>query len=503
MPDTVYSSNLNFEWNPASFRVLGVDFTTDLKNIADINIRGKLPEIRRELSQWEKRDLTPFGKITIIKTIILSKIVHLLIALPSPSQKLLNELNTLLYSFLWKGKPDQVKRSVVTQTLTNCGLGMINLEKFNHALKLTWIRKALTSNMKWKEILHTKHPSLKNILSFGVLYTNKILNNTNNLFWKDVLQKLQHYIKNYNLNYPYEIDACSFLYNDNITIARAPIKSKLLIDNNIFYIHQLKAGNSFLSHQEFTTKYNIIIDFLSYSSILNAVKTYYSKFTGQKPPMQLKYQPFFDLLMKTTKGASPIYQTIQKTENSISGQNKWTNITRITAEDWKHSFNVLNWLTKDRKLRWFQYRILHHILSTNRSVSKFKTGQDDACTFCQAHSETILHLLWQCEKTKTFWTELSNLINRRCTNSNNLSINERLVIFGHSPLVKMDQTCNLIILTAKFFIYKCKVKNTQLKLNTFIKELHNYYCVLKYINKNSIKFQNAWAPYSLLFQSLM
>ena len=30
-PNIIYSSNLNLEWNPASFRVLGVDFTTGLK----------------------------------------------------------------------------------------------------------------------------------------------------------------------------------------------------------------------------------------------------------------------------------------------------------------------------------------------------------------------------------------------------------------------------------------------------------------------------------------
>ena len=59
--------------------MLGVEFTTDLHNITDINIRKHLTNITHELKQWAKRDLTPFGKITVIKSLILSKIVHLLI----------------------------------------------------------------------------------------------------------------------------------------------------------------------------------------------------------------------------------------------------------------------------------------------------------------------------------------------------------------------------------------------------------------------------------------
>ena len=39
--ETVYLPELNFEWNPKSLKILGVTFTTDLKNITDININQK------------------------------------------------------------------------------------------------------------------------------------------------------------------------------------------------------------------------------------------------------------------------------------------------------------------------------------------------------------------------------------------------------------------------------------------------------------------------------
>ena len=111
-PEKIYMPHLNFEWNPTSFKVLGVEFTIDLKNITEININNKTTEMIKELNQWSKRDLTPFGKVTVIKTLILSKIVHLLMALPTPSTKTINEINKMFYNFLWNGKPDPIKRSI-------------------------------------------------------------------------------------------------------------------------------------------------------------------------------------------------------------------------------------------------------------------------------------------------------------------------------------------------------------------------------------------------------
>ena len=147
-PNSTYLPHLNFQWNPPSFTALGVEFTVDLKNIADININKKLTSMTNLINQWSKRDLTPLGRITVLKTLIISKIVHLLLALPSPSEKLLRELNTMFYSFLWKGQPDKIKRCVSRQTFVDGGLAMTDINLFNNSLKITWIRRLFTSEEK-------------------------------------------------------------------------------------------------------------------------------------------------------------------------------------------------------------------------------------------------------------------------------------------------------------------------------------------------------------------
>ena len=158
---------------------------------------------------------------------------------------------------------------------------------------------------------------------------------------------------------------------------------------------------------------------------------------------------------------------------------------------------------RDTKLRWFQFRILHQILTTNRSVSKYNVNQSHLCTFCNCKSETIRHLFWGCEKVKDFWNELSSLIKQRCKNAFNFSFSENLVLFGQYDYIYTDEICNLIILMAKYFIYRCKVQNTAINLNIFVKELYTRYLSEKILERDSQDFINKWFPYKDLFKGLL
>ena len=252
--ETVYLPELNFEWNPKSFKILGVTFTTDLKNISDININQKMNSIIFELNQWRKRDLTPFGKVTVIKTHAISKIVHILISLPSPSVKVLNELNKLFFEFLWDGKPDKIKRSVSKMKIDKGGIGMIDVYLFDKALKLTWVRRYFKSPASWKLLVDKVYPNFKEIFNYGDEYELKISNEITHPFWSNIVQYYYIFQKQFKLYSKEEVEATRFLYNSNIKIGKKVIKNKKLISSNIFAISQLRYNNRFLTLQEINTK---------------------------------------------------------------------------------------------------------------------------------------------------------------------------------------------------------------------------------------------------------
>ena len=77
--------NIHLEWTDEPFSLFGIKFSTNLKDIAELNFTDRLNDIQNSILMWNKRNLTVLGKITVVKTILLSKLTHLLISLPSPN----------------------------------------------------------------------------------------------------------------------------------------------------------------------------------------------------------------------------------------------------------------------------------------------------------------------------------------------------------------------------------------------------------------------------------
>ena len=307
-PNRKYLEQFNFEWNPKTFTLLGVEFTTDLKNIADKNILRKLNEMKTELNQWSKRDITPFGKVTVIKTLIISKIVHLLICLPTPSLKVIKELNNIFFKFLWNDKPDKIKRTISTLNLLEGGLNMIDIDKFNQALKLTWIRRYFNTSSTWKQLTDSHLPKLAEVINFSDKFTENIMKTTKNPFWKEVLTYLTIFIKKYKITSKTEAKNTSFLYNSKVKIGNQEINDRKLINNHIFFIHQLMTEDRFLSYEEFKEKYNINFNLFRYMSIVSSVKSFLNRYNFQVKRKQCENQTPFNIILKSKKGAALIYK---------------------------------------------------------------------------------------------------------------------------------------------------------------------------------------------------
>ena len=64
------------------FILLGMEFDTNLQEMVKINYENKILEIEKIFNLYEKHKLSLIGKITVIKTLAIPKIVYLLTTLP-------------------------------------------------------------------------------------------------------------------------------------------------------------------------------------------------------------------------------------------------------------------------------------------------------------------------------------------------------------------------------------------------------------------------------------
>jgi len=62
------------------------------------------------LNTWQQRNLTLYGKITIVKTLGISKLIYSASVLPVPDHYS-QEINKLIFNFIGKGSPLKSKET--------------------------------------------------------------------------------------------------------------------------------------------------------------------------------------------------------------------------------------------------------------------------------------------------------------------------------------------------------------------------------------------------------
>ena len=66
---------------------------------------------------WIERTITPLGKIAILKSVILSKIVQLWVLQPNPPMVLLIDCKKMCFKFVWNKKQDRISRKTVKKSI--------------------------------------------------------------------------------------------------------------------------------------------------------------------------------------------------------------------------------------------------------------------------------------------------------------------------------------------------------------------------------------------------
>ena len=84
-------------------KVLRIIFENHLMNMRRNNLERKLDEVKAVIKTWQRRHLTFYGKICVIKSLLLPKLTHLFSALPNPPPEIMQALNTTLFKFVWNG----------------------------------------------------------------------------------------------------------------------------------------------------------------------------------------------------------------------------------------------------------------------------------------------------------------------------------------------------------------------------------------------------------------
>ena len=478
--------------------------------MVDINFNKAISKSKNILTSWKKRYLTPIGKITVIKTFIISMFNHLFISLPTPKFSTIKKISDLVYEFLWDKKPDKISRNLITQDLLNGGLKMINLQNFIISLKCTWIRRLLKgNNAAWISIFGNIKIA-QNLSIFGPQWCRLLKQKIRNPFWLDVFDSWQIVSDASILKSGEDILSSPLWYNKNI--AKYTLYLQNWHDKGILYVKDLLDSNgNFLSSTALSTNYGFHVNnFLDYYKI----KILVNKFLLQNnfDPTSMKNLEYhlllpqhLKILYKSSKGSRDMYNIINKQNFEPKMKKKWDKDFNIIIDKitWRNIFKACFKVVTNSPLIWLQYRLLNRILGVRKYLCILKIENNETCRLCSNNIETLIHLFSDCVKSQELWSCIKSWIKEVVKFELNLSA--ETIILGYLNTDTNFEPINLILLVTKHYLFNCASQSKMPRfhiLKNRIKQSFAEQQMIARINSMEHAFDKNWSRWRPLFQDI-
>ena len=519
--NTRLCQDLKLDWT-STFTLLGIEFDNNLEHM-DKNFDKKLEDINKMLNCWINRTLTVYGKITVIKTMALSKLSHLVLVLPEIDKSKFKRLENLFFKFIWGDKPDKVSRDHVKLSEKAGGLGMVDIVQFWTALKLSWLRRLIKSKAFWPIILELnvqkqlgKHISSTDLLQLGPNLLTNIGKKFCNNFWKQVFIAISSLMQGAIFCSPEKILMSPFWDNSNILRNNRPIKTSAfpVISSKLktiadFYIN---GTNIFASKHELERKYDIEISEENLRELHYIITTTRQR-VGVKPNVGTEpYYPTQPLLINilnlTKTGCIVYYRLLRKKQNlrndTTDRETRWHNElgTVYGVDFWAKTYFLAANIKFENRIKWLQFQINRNSLFTNYKVNKFKPNISPLCTFC-GHQENfprfelVSHLFYDCDYILNLWQNIRNWL---ATLGTIIPLERAKLLFGvHNE--QSNSVINYIILSAKSYIWKAKFTTKNLALIDFQKFLYHKLSEIKNIF-NLMGKENEFESWNVIYNFL-
>ena len=438
------------------FTLLGIKYNLDEEDFTKINYEEKLENFKKTLKNWNARNLTIYGKVCIIKSLALPKLVHLFSALPNPPEKMIKELEKDCFNFIWNNGSEKIKRTNMFNAYEDGGFKVPNIKLFCMAQKLMWVKKLLDDTIisNWKTLFLSDVENCGGNYMWLVKYKQPLILNKLNVFWKDVHTAWITLVNTQNDNILSE----PIFFNNNIKINNKPVYFKDWHMCGIKYVNDLiKEDGNLYTWEEFKDIYNTTDNPFRYYSLIHSIPKNWKKRikeTGTKINEVINVN--IQRIKNLKKPSRYFYaQTIQLNKSKPEkAERKWEELTntQISETEWQSLYTIPYKSTKETRLRSFQIKIMHRVIPLNSWLFKSKLSVTPNCDFCLTHKETIEHIFWECNISKNIWFKLKEwLENMNMT----LDLSSKAVLLGDP---KNHIYLEHIKLITKEYIYNSKLK---------------------------------------------
>ena len=117
-------------------KILGVYFSNGLVSVESDNWQSKLDKLQSVINLWKQRELSFLGRAMIINVLSTSRFWHAA-KVTIPPQWVVDSYNKMVWSFIWKGRMENVSRQRCCAPLRSGGLNVLHFRAKCTALRLS------------------------------------------------------------------------------------------------------------------------------------------------------------------------------------------------------------------------------------------------------------------------------------------------------------------------------------------------------------------------------
>ena len=223
-----------------AIKILGVHISYNKKLQDNLNFQTIIKNICSILKVWQMRNLSLAGKITVFKSLAISKFVYLSFLTLLPNN-IIEELKEIQKKFLWSDKKAKIKHDTLCNDYKDGGLKNVDIVHKINALKCSWLQRLYNDNFHEWKIIPLRYISLYLGKDFKFHSSLEITVNILDNFPSYCKNIIQCWIKNFSKSptTPSAIASQYLWFNSNIKVDKKVVFYKEFSDNQINFLTDL------------------------------------------------------------------------------------------------------------------------------------------------------------------------------------------------------------------------------------------------------------------------
>lgn len=421
----------------SSYRVLGVLLGRDQKECAEKMWEKLIGDIKGILTLWKFRNLTLKGKVLVVNSLCLSKLVHALTVYEMGGD-IANRISLLVSHFLWKRERGLIAHSVMINEVSKGGLKLFDIVLKKQSLRVKIIQRFLDRECEavWKDFFSLELQKLGAFKCFNLCLSPPVPSlGVLSAFEKEVLMAWRA-LRGLAVAVPGSWDQLKRMpLRFNPDLLSSPPDRRESILSGIF-----ERAGIFTVGDVFDRSGQFSVDFIRGKFQAHCIvfrKLYVSNLLGKIK--ECLFKKWSHLLGSSTSGVSAGEDPALDFDLSVGAGTKrlsvlhtrtfysilLAGVARKPAAEhaWSRSYpvynttsiwaNTFNWYTAPQVSN-FAFKLKHRLIYTRSTLHAIHPGRYGAgCPVCGESYQDLHHLLITCPAVRPFWTRVQDLLARR------------------------------------------------------------------------------------------